>query len=75
MTRASFSSQKSTESFISSNKNITQFSQNNIIFIPNKDNIIVPTNRELSNNLPNFYYNFYNQINNNNNINNINKII
>ena len=73
LTRASFSSQKSTESFISSNKNITQFSQNNIIFIPNKDNIIVPTNRELSNNLPNFYYNFYNQINNNNNINNINK--
>jgi hypothetical protein len=73
-TTASFSSQKSSESFISSMNNISPFSPNNFVLINNKNNIRSPPNLVVSNNSFNNYFLFCNNSGINNSMGNFNNI-
>ena len=73
-TTASFSSQKSSESFISPMNNISPFSQNNFALMNTKNNIRNPSNLVVTNNSFNNYCLLCNNSGINNSINNFNNI-
>ena len=73
-TTASFSSQKSSESFISPINNISPFPQNNFVLMNNKNNVRSPTNLVVSNNSFNNYFFLCNNSCINNSVGNFNNI-
>jgi len=73
-TTASFSSQKSSESFISPINNISPFPQNNFVLLNNKNNVRNPPNFVVPNNSFNNYFLLCNNSCINNSVGNFNNI-